>query len=1070
MFVVHNCTLTLGPGGFDTVVVPGVYSADQFQSITNITRNSILYITSPEHDGSITVTDDGVQTTVTVWPGIRGAAPTDDLQVICYNDAPGISPGPAANVAVTNFPVSQNVNGVVSVSNFPATQPVSGTVGVTGSVSVTNFPATQAVSGSVNVGNFPTSTEISNDSGNPIPVSGAVTVGNFPATQPVSGSVSVSNFPATQAVTGTFFQTTQPVSGSVSVSNFPATQPVSGSVTVSGTVDVGNFPPTQAVTGTFFQATQPVSGSVSVSNFPATQAVTGTFFQATQPVSGSVSVSNFPATQAVTGTFFQATQPVSGTVTANQGTSPWVVSGTTSSNVASFPTTSTDAFGRLRVSEPFTMFDSSYRYGDNQLWSTATATGGTAVYNAPQGLMDLNVTTASGSSVRRQTTKVFSYQPGKALRNGEPVLTPSGWKKIESLKVGDQVFDGQGLITEVIGVYPQGKRKIFRITFDDQSIIDADEDHLWVTICRTSSKKHKKGDKRVLTTKQMIEEAGNVPAVANRWRIPCSPVLKIDKKDVKMDPYTLGAILGDGGFSHSASVTFTTADEEILDYLVCDSITKRSGTRYGYGLLGLSQAVRYYKLNNKNSFNKFVPTEYKFNSEEVRLAVLRGLMDTDGWVEKDGCTYFASCCKELAEDVCFLARSLGGSAKITERDSCFYYNKEGVKIECSLSYRVKISIPVNPFRLTRKASKWHRKWRVSFDRYVYSVQEICEDEATCIRVLSDEHTFITRNHIVTHNSLLVMTTFVCAPSIANLDQKVGYYNTDNGFFLEQDGLTTYFVERSIVSGAVTNTRVAQADWNVDPMDGTGPSGITLDISKAQILWMDLEWLGVGTVKMGFVINGTFYICHEWDHANLITSTYITTASLPLSCEITNTGTTASASTFKQICATVISEGGYALVGLQQSVGTPVTTPKTLAVAGTFYPIVSIRLKTTRLDAIAILTAISLQGTGNNNVFRWEVRASGVTTGGSWISAGANSSIDYNLTGTAYTGGRILASGFTSSSNQGTPSINILKEALFAFQLEREIYTATPYELTIVVAGATGGTSCYASMDWEEVSR
>ena len=579
MFVVHNCTLILGPGQFDTVLVPGVYSADQFQSITNITRNSVLYISSPEHEGSITVTDDGVQTTITVWPGIRGAAPTDDLQVICYNDAPSIGPGPATNVAVTNFPVSQNVNGAVSING---------------------------------------EVEVKNDTGNPLAVSGTVSVGNF------------------------------------------------------------------------------------------------------------------PATQAVTGTFFQATQPVSGTVTANQGTSPWIVSGTTSSNVASFPTTSTDAFGRLRVSEPFTMFDSSYRYGDNQLWSTATATGGAAVYNAPQGLMDLNVTTTSGSSVQRQTTKVFAYQPGK--------------------------------------------------------------------------------------------------------------------------------------------------------------------------------------------------------------------------------------------------------------------------------------------------------------------------------------------------SLLVMTTFVCAAPKANLDQKVGYYNTDNGYFLEQDGLTTYFVERSIVSGAVTNTRVAQSAWNVDPMDGTGPSGITLDISKAQILWMDLEWLGVGTVKMGFVINGTFYICHEWDHANLITSTYITTASLPLSCEITNTGTTASASTFKQICATVISEGGYALAGFQQSVGTPVTTAKVLTTAGTFYPVVSLRLKTTRLDAIAIVTAISLLGAGNNETFRWEVRAAGATTGGSWVSAGPNSAIEYNLTGTAYTSGRVLAAGYTSSSNQGSPSVDILKQALFANQFERDPFTATPYEITIVMAGAANGTSCYASMDWEEVSR
>ena len=706
MFVVHNCTLTLGPGGFDTVIVPGVYSADQFQSISNITRNSILYITSPEHDGSITVTDDGVQTTILVWPGIRGAAPTDDLQVICYNDAPGISPGPAANVAVTNFPVSQNINGAVtvngevevkndtgnplavSVGNFPVTQAVTGTF----------FQATQPVSGSVSVSNFPASTT----------VDGTVDVGNFPATQTVDGTVDVGNFPTT-----------------FDVGNFPATQPVSGSVTVS------NFPASQAVTGTFFQAIQPVSGSVSISNFPATQ-----------PVSGSVSVSNFPATQPVSGSVtvsgsvsvsnFPATQPVSGSVTANQGTSPWVVSGTTSSNVASFPSASTDAFGRLRVSEPFTLFDSSFRYGDNQLWNQATATGGTGTYNAAQGLMDLNVTTTSGSSVQRQTTKVFAYQPGK--------------------------------------------------------------------------------------------------------------------------------------------------------------------------------------------------------------------------------------------------------------------------------------------------------------------------------------------------SLLVMTTFVCAAPKANLDQKVGYYNSDNGYFLEQDGLTTYFVERSAVSGAVTNTRVAQSAWNVDPMDGTGPSGITLDISKAQILWMDLEWLGVGTVKMGFVINGSFYICHTWDHANLITSTYITTASLPISCEITNTGTTASASTFKQICSTVISEGGYALTGLQQSVGTPVTTAKTLTTGGTFYPIVSLRLKTTRLDAIAVLTAIAIQGTGNNNVFRWEVRAAGTTTAGAWTSAGANSSVEYNLTGTGYTGGRILAAGFTSSSNQGTPSINILKEALFANQLERDIFTATPYELTIVVAGATNGTSCYASMDWEEVSR
>jgi hypothetical protein len=319
-------------------------------------------------------------------------------------------------------------------------------------------------------------------------------------------------------------------------------------------------------------------------------------------------------------------------------------------------------------------------------------------------------------------------------------------------------------------------------------------------------------------------------------------------------------------------------------------------------------------------------------------------------------------------------------------------------------------------------------------------------------------------------SLLVMTTFVCAAPKVNLDQKIGYYNADNGYFLEQDGLTTYFVERSSVSGVTVNTRVAQANWNVDKMNGTGPSGITLDISKAQILWMDLEWLGVGTVRMGFVIDGQFYICHEWQHANIITSTYITTASLPLSCEITNTGTTASISTLKQICSTVISEGGYTLNGLQQSAGTPITTARTLATAGTYYPIVSLRLKSDHLDAIVILTAISILGNGNNERFRWQVMASSTVTGGSWTSAGSNSGVEYNLTGTGISGGRILASGFTSSSNQGSPSVDILKEALFTFQLERDPFTATPYTLSIAMAGAANNTSCYASMDWEEVSR
>lgn len=322
-------------------------------------------------------------------------------------------------------------------------------------------------------------------------------------------------------------------------------------------------------------------------------------------------------------------------------------------------------------------------------------------------------------------------------------------------------------------------------------------------------------------------------------------------------------------------------------------------------------------------------------------------------------------------------------------------------------------------------------------------------------------------------SLLVLNTFVMSPAKTGLTQRIGYYGDDNGFYIEQEDSNVAFVKRSLVSGSVTETPVLQADWNGDKLNGSGPSGITLDLTKAQILWMDLEWLGVGSVRMGFVINGQFIVCHTFQHANIITSTYITTASLPLRYEIFNTAETSGASTLKQICSTVISEGGYQLKGTQQSIGIPILTPRTFAVAGTYYPIVGLKLKSTRLDSIVILTAISLLGIGNGKNYAWRVVNSGVSiTGGSWVDASAESSVQYNITGTSAAGGRVLASGYINSSNQGSPALNILKEALFSNQLERNGLTGVPYEVVLEVAVQTtsGGEGVFASMDWEEISR
>jgi hypothetical protein len=317
-------------------------------------------------------------------------------------------------------------------------------------------------------------------------------------------------------------------------------------------------------------------------------------------------------------------------------------------------------------------------------------------------------------------------------------------------------------------------------------------------------------------------------------------------------------------------------------------------------------------------------------------------------------------------------------------------------------------------------------------------------------------------------SLLVMSTFVMNTAKTNLRQRVGYYGASNGMFLEQDGTTISFVERSAVTGSVVETKVGKAAWNIDPMDGSGPSGYTLDLTKAQILWMDIEWLGLGTVRLGFIINGEFVHCHSFHHANLVTTTYITTASLPLRYEITNTGTTASTSVLKQICSTVLSEGGYELRGLQQAIGTTITAPYSLTTAGTFYPVISLRLKTAALDAIVILTAISVLGITSAN-YLWRIVATATTTGGTWVPL-TDSSVEYNLTGTATTGGRILAQGYFSSTNQSTTQIDVLKEALFRFQLERDGLTNTPYELSLILTASANTSTVHASMDWEVISR
>ena len=315
-------------------------------------------------------------------------------------------------------------------------------------------------------------------------------------------------------------------------------------------------------------------------------------------------------------------------------------------------------------------------------------------------------------------------------------------------------------------------------------------------------------------------------------------------------------------------------------------------------------------------------------------------------------------------------------------------------------------------------------------------------------------------------SLQILTTFVMAPGKTNLRQRIGYFDTNNGVFLEQNGTTLYFRIRSYVTGAITYETVEQKDWNVDPLDGNGESSITLDITKAQILFFDVEWLGVGSVRCGFVIDGQFVLAHVFNHANIITSTYMTTACLPVRMEIENTGTTASSSLFKQICTTVISEGGYALTGRPLSIGHRLDAPYSLASPNTVYPIFSMRLKSDRLGAIVLPKNYSVGLSGNNN-FRFMIIIGGVTTGGTWLDAGLTSSVEYNLTATSITGGRIAEWKQIIGSNQFAGVADVADP--FAYQLERNTFTGVATELTICLTTSGNNVNVYGAINWEEIT-
>jgi hypothetical protein len=350
-----------------------------------------------------------------------------------------------------------------------------------------------------------------------------------------------------------------------------------------------------------------------------------------------------------------------------------------------------------------------------------------------------------------------SRQIGKALRNDSLVFTINGKKQIGDLQVGEQIFGDDGKLTNVIGVYPQGKKDVYRITFSDGTWVECCKEHLWEV-------QNAYGSSRVLELQEFKDDyltsRGDY-----KYYVKVAPCVEYEEKHLSIDPYSLGILLGDGSL-HNGSVKFSTADQEIVEHFTThypdQNIVKESHRKYDYKIT--------YKNGHKNPLNqeliklnlkvkgehKFIPNEYLVSSKEQRVALLQGLMDSDGSCSGNGVLEFCTTSPQLALDFEELCNSLG--IKTSKKERVTKYTYKGEKKDGKLSFRIRLYLSdktIKPFRLTRKQNIviYDKKFDWSKRRGIANISLVAYDDCTCISVDNDSKLFLTNNFIPTHNTV-----------------------------------------------------------------------------------------------------------------------------------------------------------------------------------------------------------------------------------------------------------------------------------------------------------------------------
>jgi DNA polymerase I-like protein with 3'-5' exonuclease and polymerase domains len=356
---------------------------------------------------------------------------------------------------------------------------------------------------------------------------------------------------------------------------------------------------------------------------------------------------------------------------------------------------------------------------------------------------------------------------GKAQPLSVPVLTPDGWVTMGDLRVGDRVFGSGGFPVRITGVFPQGVKRVYRVTTSDGAVTECCAEHLW-TVRNINSVG---GRWRTCELRELLESGLRNINGQPKYVLPPRPVIHYpDPQELTgmadVDPYVMGLLLGDGGFTQT--VSFTNADSELLSAVKVehernggrvrtkqrpgrDDLLLDAGVRYRQDSNVIRRALRRFGLLGLKSHSKFIPVAYMQGSPESRLALLQGLMDTDGTVLASG-AQFRVTSEQLARDAQELARSLGGWASIRT------YQKERsplhTKSDPLPTWDVYLRLPdgMCPFRLSRKKEKW-KPPRYVADQRIVSVEEVMPGEVRCISVDASDGLYVTSDYIVTHNTM-----------------------------------------------------------------------------------------------------------------------------------------------------------------------------------------------------------------------------------------------------------------------------------------------------------------------------